>query len=143
MDAQSIYERYGRMKYKSLEHFARDVMEKKNISDFERQLYDAQKHMSGAGVSLNPNYAKLEKDQTAADTPAIDKETDRSVTDTPERVAKAATMTDTPKDELDGSITDTSQNDERKSFQNLERAQRVLKIRNMRAQNKIKIIDNA
>lgn len=129
------------MNYKSLERYAREIMEKRNLSDWERQMHDLHKHLSPEGKSLNPNYAKLEKDQTAADTPAIDKETDKSVVDISPEAAKADSMVDTAKDDKDNNVTDTSA-DVGKA-QSLERAQRVLKIRNIRAQNKTKIIDNA
>ena len=129
------------MKFKSLEHYIRDIMEKKNVSDTERQLHDMKKHMNADGVSLNPNYAKIEKDQTATDSSAKDKETDKSVVDITPKQAEADSIVDTAKDEKDNNITDTSK-DVGKA-QNLERAQRVLKIRNIRAQNKLKIIDNA
>lgn len=128
------------MKFKSLESFARDIMEKRNLSDKERQMHDMHKHLSPDGQSLNPNYAKIEKDQTAPDTPAIDKETDKSVVDINPEVAKADSMVDTKKDEKDNNVTDTS-SDVGKA-QGLERAQRVIKIRNIRAQNKLKITDN-
>lgn len=126
----------------SVEHASRIVMEKKNLSDFERQLHDMKKHMSPDGVSINPNYEKLEKDQSQTDSTAADKEKDKSVVDIPAAVAKADSITNTPEDEQDKSVTDTPPEGERKLFSNLEKAQRVLKIRNLRAQNKIKIIDN-
>lgn len=128
------------MDYKSIERYAREIMEKRGLSDYERQKHDMSKHMSPDGVSLNPNYAKIEKDQTAPDTPAIDKETDKSVVDIKPEVAKADNMANDGKDEKDNNVTDTSANIGK--TQNLEKAQRVIKIRNMRAQNKIKIIDN-
>lgn len=128
------------MKFKSLEHFIRDIMEKKNVSDFERQLNDMKKHMNSDGVSLNPNYAKLEKDQTATDSNAIDKETDKSVADITADQANATNVTNTDPDQKDNNITDTTKDIGK--AQSLERAQRILKIRNIRAQNKIKIIDN-
>lgn len=129
------------MSYRSIERFARDIMEKRNVADWEREKHDMQKHLSPDGKSLNPNYEKMEKDQTAPDTPAIDKETDKSVVDIKPEVAKTATMVDTPKDDKDNNVTDTTPANGK--LQGLEKAQRVIKIRNIRAQNKIKIIDNA
>lgn len=115
-------------------------MEKRNLSDWERQMHDLHKHLSPDGKSLNPNYANIQKDQTAPDTPAIDKETDKSVVDIKPEVAKAAAMVDTPKDDKDNNVADTTADTGK--LQGLEKAQRVIKIRNIRAQNKIKIIDN-
>lgn len=126
----------------SVEHASRNVMEKRYQSDWERQVYDMQKHMSPDGISLNPNYAKMEKDPSQTDSPEADKEEDKSVVDMPDAAAKADTITNTPNDEQDKSITDTPPVGERKAFSNLEKAQRILKIRNIRAQNKIKVIDN-
>lgn len=125
----------------SVEHASRNVMEKKTVSEFERQLHDAQKHMNANGVSLNPNLQKLEKDQTASDSPAIDKETDKSVADISPEAASTSSMVDTPKDDKDNNITDTTPGVGK--LGDLEKANRVIRIRNIRAQNKTKIIDNA
>jgi len=120
------------MKYKSLEHNARDVMEKKD-HDLGRYLHDMQKHMSPEGDTLNPAIRNALQNQSIADAPS-------------DMVDKSQSITDTPsdkKDEQDKSVTDQQVNGSKKELSKIDIARNVLKIRNMRAQNKIKIIDNA
>jgi hypothetical protein len=120
------------MKFKSLEHFARDVMEKKD-HDMGRYLHDMQKHLSPEGETLNPAIRTAMQSQSIADTQSDMVDKSQSITDTPSE----------KKDEQDKSITDQQVNGSKKELSKIDIARNVLKIRNMRAQNKTKIIDNA
>jgi len=120
------------MEYKSLEHFARDVMEKKN-HDMGRYLHDMQKHLSPEGETLSPAVKTAMQSQNVADTQADMVDKSQSITDTPSE----------KEDEVDKSITDQQVNGSKKELSKIDIARNVLKIRNIRAQNKSKIIDNA
>lgn len=120
------------MKFKSLEHFARDVMEKKDF-DKGRYLHDMQKHLSPEGQTLNPHIKTAMQDQSIADTPSDMVDKSQSITDTPSE----------KENEVDQSATDMKIDGDKKPLTKIDIARNVLKIRNIRAQNKLKIIDNA
>lgn len=120
------------MKFKSIEHSARDIMEKKNL-DQGRYLHDMQKHLSPEGETLNPAIRTAMQSQSIADAPSDMVDKDQSITDTPAEKSK----------EVDQSATDQNTGGDKKELSKLDIARNVLRIRNIRAQNKTKIIDNA
>lgn len=119
------------MKFKTLEHFARDVMEKN--FDKGRYLHDMQRQVDPEGRTLNTNIRNALQSQSIADTPSDMVDKSQSITDTPAE----------KKAEQDKSIVDMKVDDSKKELSKLDIARNVLKIRNIRAQNKTKIIDNA
>lgn len=119
------------MKFKSIEHMARDVMEKKDY-DAGRYLHDMQKQLSPDGQTLNTHIRNALQSQSITHTPSDMVDKSQSITDTSHE----------KQDTGDQSIADNG-DEKTKAMSRIDIARNVLRIRNIRAQNKTKIIDNA